>query len=521
MTSKRKKLWLGGMAVFVVLLVVGAYIAASIIAKQFEPTLRAQAIQYLHDRFHSEVELRALHINRPKMSTLQILLRHGRGAIVAVEGDGLSMRFGGDAARPPLFSIKKVFFTVDLGVLFEPKKSVNFVSLEGMEINIPPKGERQNVSGGESSNSNVIIQNVQIKDAVLVLLPKDPGRKPLRFNIARLHLQSVGVNSAMRYDADLTIPKPPGVVKSTGNFGPWNASEPGDTPLKGDYTFDNANLGIFAAIAGTLSSKGTFDGSLDSVNVRGTTYVPNFELKMAGNPVPLSTSFEALVDGTNGNTVLQPVRATLGHTHFTTTGAVIKHEEYTQRSINLKVDMPNGDMRDLLRLAMKGPPFMEGFINMKSSIDIPPLTSKVKQKLVLDGEFDLHGAKFLKSTIQDQIDQLSRRGQGHPKDAEIDEVISRMQGSFHLENQVMTFRSLAFEVTGAAVSVAGNYNMANDTLDFHGALKLDAKISQTVTGWKRWLLKPADPFFAKNGAGTFLKIKIVGDAHHPKFGLDR
>ena len=102
---------------------------------------------------------------------------------------------------------------------------------------------------------------------------------------------------------------------------------------------------------------------------------------------------------------------------FTTTGAVIKHEEYSQRSINLKVDMPNGDMRDLLRLAMKGPPFMEGFINMKSSIDIPPLTSKVKQKLVLDGTFDLQNARFLKSTIQDQIDQLSRRGQGHPKDA--------------------------------------------------------------------------------------------------------
>ena len=159
---------------------------------------------------------------------------------------------------------------MDLGVLFEPKKSVNFVSIDGMEINVPPKGERQNWGGG-ASNSNVIIQNVQISDAALVLLPKDPARKPLRFQIARLHLQSVGVNSAMRYDADLTIPKPPGTVKSTGNFGPWNASEPGDTPLQGDYTFDNADLGIFAAIAGTLSSKGTFDGSLNSVSVRGTT----------------------------------------------------------------------------------------------------------------------------------------------------------------------------------------------------------------------------------------------------------
>jgi hypothetical protein len=518
--TKRKKLWLAGITAFVLLLIAGAYIAASIIAKQFEPTLRAQAIQYLQNRFHSEVELTALHVNSPKMSTVEILLEHGRGAIVGVEGDGLTMRFGGDRGRPPLFKIKKVFFTVDLGVLFEPKKSVNFVSLEGMEINLPPKGDRQDFGSG-GSNSSVIIQNVQIKDASLVLLPQDASRKPLRFNISRLHLQSVGVNSAMRYDADLSIPKPPGIIRSAGNFGPWNASEPGDTPLKGNYTFDNADLGIFAAIAGTLSSKGTFDGSLDSVNVRGTTYVPNFQLKMAGNPLPLSTSFEALVDGTNGNTVLQPVQATLGHTHFTTNGAVIKHEEYSQRSINLKVNMPNGDMRDLLRLAMKGPPFLEGFINMKSSIDIPPLTSKVKQKLVLDGTFDLRNAKFLKSTIQDQIDQLSRRGQGHPNDQEIDEVISKMQGSFHLENQVMTFRALGFEVPGAAVSVAGNYNMANDMLDFHGALKLDARISQTVTGWKRWLLKPADPFFAKNGAGTFLKIKIQGDAHHPKFGLDR
>src|SRR5271156_851276 len=99
-TSKRKKLWLGGIAAFILLLVAGAYISASIIAKQFEPTLRAQAVPYLPDRVHSDVTLDALHINRPKMSTFQILLRHGRGAIVSVEGDGLTMRFGAEPSRP-------------------------------------------------------------------------------------------------------------------------------------------------------------------------------------------------------------------------------------------------------------------------------------------------------------------------------------------------------------------------------------------------------------------------------------
>jgi hypothetical protein len=42
-----------------------------------------------------------------------------------------------------------------------------------------------------------------------------------------------------------------------------------------------------------------------------------------------------------------------------------------------------------------------------------------------------------------------------------------------------------------------------------------------MTGWKRWLLKPVDPFFSKNGAGTFLKIKVEGTADEPKFGLVR
>jgi hypothetical protein len=519
--SKRTKYILAGAAVFVVLVVAGAFFAASVIAKQFEPELRAQAIKYMQERFHSEVEIGALHINRPRMSTIQILLRRGRGAIVAVEGQGITMRFGADRSRPPMFAIKKLFFTVDLEVLVAPTKSVNFVSIDGMEINIPPKDERPSLGSEEKSNSGIAFQNVQIRDAVLTLLPKDAGKPPLRFQIARLHLQSVGSDSASRYDADLTIPKPPGTIQSSGTFGPWNATTPGDTPLKGDYTFDNADLGIFNGIAGTLSSKGTFDGALDTVNVRGTAYVPNFQLKMAGNPLPLSTTFDALVDGSNGNTVLQPVRATLGHTNFTTAGAVIKNDQYSKRSITLQVKMPNGDMHDLLLLAMKGPPFMQGMINMQSSIDIPPLNSTVKQKLVLDGTFDLLDAKFLKSAIQDQIDQLSRRGQGQPKNEGIDQVISTMQGSFHLEDQVMTFRSLAFEVPGADVSVAGNYDMAADMLDFHGALKLNAKLSETMTGWKRWVLKPADPFFAKNGAGTFVKIKIDGTAHQPKFGLDR
>jgi AsmA-like C-terminal region len=139
---------------------------------------------------------------------------------------------------------------------------------------------------------------------------------------------------------------------------------------------------------------------------------------------------------------------------------------------------------------------------------------------LLDGNFQLSQGKFLRSSIQDKIDMLSRRGQGQPRNEEIDEVVHRMKGVFQLNNEVMTFKSLSFAVPGAAVDLAGNYNLRADVLDFHGALRLQANVSQTMTGWKRWALKPVDPFFSKNGAGTFLRIKVDGTADDPNFGLD-
>jgi AsmA-like C-terminal region len=400
------------------------------------------------------------------------------------------------------------------------------VTLEGLEINIPPKGERPEFSSAprdradreEGSNSSVLIQYVSVKDATLVLLPRDVKKIPLRFPIHDLKLTSAGPGAAMKYHAMLKNPRPPGEIHSYGTFGPWKSGEPGDTPLSGDYVFEHADLGVFVGVAGILKSTGRFEGQLNSITASGQATVPDFRLKRSGNRVPLVAKFEAQIDGTNGNTILKPVVATLGSTHFTTSGAVFKNDGDRHRQIRLDVIMPNGDMGDVLRLAMKGAPFMEGRLFLKTRLDLPPLNGKVKDKLRLEGRFEIREGKFLRSTMQDQIDGLSRRGQGQPKNQEIDEVVSRMTGAFKLEDAVISFSDLAFGVPGADVSLNGSYNLDGDKLDFHGALKLQAKVSQTMTGWKHWLLKPVDPFFAKNGAGTFLKIKVVGSSKAPKFG---
>jgi hypothetical protein len=527
MTTQRRN-WLAGLGVVVLLAGVGLTVAASVLAGRIEPYARQEAIQYLSQHFDSDVQLRALHIHVPKVSPLRLLLgRSGRGS-ARIEGNGLSLWKRGQPGAP-LFSIRNFSADFDLDSLFQKPVVVSQVSVEGMEIAVPPRPARPPLAKGKApslppaqtvSTPAVIIQHVNIQHAELVLLPKDPQKLPLRFDIQRLQLESAGAGVPMKYDALMTNAKPPGKIHSTGAFGPWQAGDPGETPITGDYLFENADLGVFNGIAGTLRSTGQFEGQLSALAVRGEASIPNFRLRSSGNPVPLSTRFQVLVDATNGNTTLQPVNATLGSTNFTTTGGIIKHEANQPRAISLNVDMPNGNLRDVLRLAMKEEPFMQGRLALRTKIDIPPLTGKVREKLILDGHFEISQGRFARPTIQNQLDNLSRRASGHPQERDVDPAVSRMAGGFHLENADIRFNPLSFGVPGADLDLTGDYNLDSDAVDFAGTVKLQATVSQMTTGWKKWVLRPADRLFERQGAGTFLRIQVNGTSKSPKFGVN-
>ena len=529
--SRRTK-WLLAAGAATVVLVVALVIAGYVVASRFEPYVRAQVIAYLQDRFDSEAEISSLHVRMPRASLLHTYFTRGRGMIATVEGDGVVLRHKGRRDVPPIFSMKDFRFDVDLGTVFDPVKVVQLVTVDGMQINIPPAGERPDLGSNDTANSaaaeaaeaeasDVRLERVVITNAVLTILPKDKKKVPLQFDIHRLRLSYAGRNTGMQYDGELTNAKPRGDIVSAGTFGPWNADEPGDSPLKGSYTFKNADLSVFPAIGGMLESSGQFEGTLSAVNVRGEANVPDFRLKQSGNHVALRTRFEVRVDGTNGDTILKPVTGAIGSTTFTTSGGIIRREHGLPRTVSLNVSIPSGNLRDLLALAMKGPPFMEGRVSLKTKIDIPPLTGSVREKLLLNGQFEVSQGRFFKSTVQDQIDMMSRRGRGQPGNEDIKRVVSAMAGKFNLANERITFTPLSFAVPGSGVDLSGTYDLARDTLDFHGTLKLQARVSETMTGWKRWVLKPVDPFFAKQGAGTLLHIQVVGTSKEPKFGRDR
>jgi hypothetical protein len=103
----------------------------------------------------------------------------------------------------------------------------------------------------------------------------------------------------------------------------------------------------------------------------------------------------------------------------------------------------------------------------------------------------------------------------------IDEVPSNLAGTFRMQQGHIEFSALQFTVPGSEVALTGGYDFKAEMMDFHGQLRLEAKVSETQSGWKRWALKPVDPFFSKGGAGTLLPIRITGPRSNPAFGLDR
>jgi hypothetical protein len=396
--------------------------------------------------------------------------------------------------------------------------------VQGLAISIPPKSVRQKARDTRHRGKiKILVDDLVVDDSRLVIGTDKPDKDPKLFELKHIVLHDVGSKSASPYDATLTNAVPTGDIHATGTFGPWDIESPGESTVTGKYTFQHADLNPIKGIGGILHSVGDFKGRLDRIEVEGTADVPDFSLDTANHPVPLYTRFSAIVDGTTGDTYLQPVDAKLGASEFSCSGAVVNHKGIGH-TIDLDVDVPAGRIQDFLQLAVKTQPVvMTGVLAMKTKLHIRPGKESVTQKMAMKGEFSLKRMHFTNPDLQDKVDMLSLRAQGDPKDAKpgAEDVISHMTGKFQMADGKLNLQDLDFAMPGATVRLAGVYTLDGKKFDFTGKVRTDAKLSQMVASrWKSWMLKVADPFFHKHGAGAEIPIKVTGTNTAPKFGLD-
>ena len=518
--------WLLAAAVALLALGIVAWLAVGpLVSPRFEEHVRSALGEY----FGGQAELQGVRVTifpRPR-----------------VTGEGFILRHRGRTDIPPLVQIGRFSASATWAGLLQRPRHVRHIRLEGLRIHIPPRrpGERpvSEALGGRDGpaasgaapdpraaqgrrTTPVIVERIETPGARLEIANKDPAKEPKLFDIHALSLDSVALDRPLQFTATLTNPKPPGPIVAAGEFGPFDSDEPAATPLHGTYTFANADLGVFKGIAGILSSKGAFKGVLERIEVDGATSTPDFQVTLAGNRVALTTKFQAVVDGTNGNTFLVPVDASFLESHVTARGGVFKREGIKGREIALDVVIDKARIEDLLKLAMKGPKAtMTGAASVKTKLRIPPGEQDVVDKLELDGEFRIASATFTDVDVQRNIGKLSARGRGRLMDVESGaSIVSDLSGRFVLKNGRLTFSRLTFAVPGVSVSLRGSYTLREEQLQFRGTVRMQATVSQMTTGWKSVLLKVFDPMFRKKGAGAEIPIKVEGPRTKPKFGMD-
>jgi hypothetical protein len=326
----------------------------------------------------------------------------------------------------------------------------------------------------------------------------------------------------MPFRATLTNPKPSGLIETSGNFGPWDRHEPSRTQVAGVYTFTNVNLATIKGISGTLRSRGDFKGPLERIETRGETETPDFGLSSGGHPVALKTKSVAVVDGTDGDTHLQSVEAHFLKTEILAKGSVTKTRGVKGRTIQLEARIDKGRIEDLLYLTTKAErPLMIGDVKLATSFLLPPGEPDVVERLELKGQFGVLGAKFTNAEVRRKLTEMSRRAQGKEEEEAASTLTSELKGRFTLSGGVLRFSELSFTIPGAAIRLAGWYDLQRETMDFDGTLRMQATISEAAGGGlKSTLLKVVDPFFKKKGAGAVLPIRVTGTRKQPKFGLD-
>src|SRR5688572_26930557 len=325
------------------------------------PYVRDRAVAGLNARFASQVD----------MGSLQV----GIFPLPHIAGTDLTLRHNGRTDVPPLISVGAFDASASLYGLFGRPFRLKNVTPERLEIQLPPGGVKGVVPQNDtavSGDAAIILDEIVSRSATLQIASSKPGKLPRVFEIHDLVMTGFGKPEGAVFHAGLTNPVPRGRIETSGVFGPWEAQEPRQTPVRGEYAFKSADMNVIKGIGGTLTSVGRYRGVLQRIDVEGQTEIPDFSIDIAGTPVRLTTQFKAVVDGTNGDTFLEHVDARLGETTILATGAVVRTMEVKGRHVTVDVRIADGRIQDLLTLAVKAAsPPLTGRVDVTTKLVIP------------------------------------------------------------------------------------------------------------------------------------------------------
>jgi hypothetical protein len=486
----------------------GLGLAAVFLLAFFWPFRRETVIKELEDESKSRVTAGSFHgtyFPYPGCVLEQIVFQHNP-----------------KSDTPPLMTVNRITIKGSYAGMFA--RHVSLVLVEGMHILVPPPGSEQFETPQRSS---VVIDDIIANGAILEVASRQAGNPPVHFTLHGFNISNVGGPDSASFRATLSNPEPPGEITTTGKFGPWDADHVGRTAVSGEYRFEHAELGAFRGISGLLASSGKYTGTLEHIEVEGSTDVPLFAVTQSSHQTQLSTQFHAVVNAENGDVFLQNVNANFRQTTIWTQGSIAGEAGQAGKTTSLAMYSKDGRIQDLLLLFIKSPRApMSGIVTFKAKVSVPPEKRPFLEKVELLGDFGIDDGSFTKSGTQQGVNYLSQGARGEKThqadndDTDPQNVLSDLKGHVLLKNGTATFSSLSFRIPGALAQMRGTYNLISEKIDLRGTLQTEAEISKTTHGIKAVILKVLDPLFKNKPGGYIAPVKITGSYDHPQFGLD-
>src|SRR3954464_1673062 len=435
----------------------------------------------------------------------------------------------GESPADPIITIRKLTIESTLSGLLSKPGRIRRIIADGLRIHVPHGGASLH-SEASSGSDQTIIEELRADDAVLEVATRNTGGNKLVFQIHHAQFHNIGNGNTVPFQVSLHLPIPPGEVESNGTIGPWR-DENGrvrSTAISGKYVLNRANLGVFAALGGVVSSRGEFSGNLERLNVAGVADTPDFEVKESGHKFHLNTKFRGLLDMKNGDLVLPSLEARLGNTNLIAHASVSGRP----RTVSLDVTHGQGETQDLILLFSdaKASPVL-GPVVFNTQIVLLSEHRPFKERVRLTGNFSINRARFTSANTQKDVDQLSERAEGkkdkdkdHDQDDDengFERVLTDLKGDVVLKDGVATFSPVSFAVPGADADMKGTYSLLTKRVNMRGKMRMLATVSQASTGAKSIFLKVIDPFYKKKkkGAGAEVPIKMTGTYGHTHFSV--
>jgi hypothetical protein len=414
-----------------------------------------------------------------------------------------------------------------VGLLRSPKTLTRIHAL-GLRLLIPSqkmKGNRETLSlfGAGGSHPALAAGEIRLDNAALDLLPATPDRPPLEFVVHTLVLTNVGLDKPVAFDLSLHNPRPPGEIRSHGEFGPLDMTDPGRARVSGAFTFTHADLTVPRGIAGLLNASGNFHGQLSRLDCSGTADVPDFQVSGSSNSVHISARFDTAVDALTGSAVLNSIVAHFRNTTVSAVGNVASGSGGTGKTVTLETAVREGRVEDLLLLfTRRTAPAMRGPISLKAKFAIPPGPPDFLTRLKIDGEFAIKRGHFTNPKTQTSIDRLSASAEGESKREQREYptlAAADIRASVTDRNGVARLSNIVFEAPGVRGRLAGTFALEEKKVALSGILQTRGNLSDTTSGVKALMLKVMGPLWPKNASVRSIPFGISGKASHPVFRL--